>query len=739
MAFKHIAPIIALLILLSQATSVSADDLFVDSGQSLGQENNYGLAFGDVDGDGDIDAVTASISSIEPTKIWLNNGSGVFLDSGQNLALEMCFFEVDLADLDNDGDLDAFFANRKGGDRVFYNNGNGVFTDSGQSLGDFESKDIKLADFDGDGDIDAFVINSNPGYTGNWDKLWINDGTGNFSDSGQSIGAPGIGGHGASLVIGDLDNDGDLDVFVGNAHECEIHFNDGSGNFTSTVWDNSGHVSDLAIGDLDGDGDLDIFAAYGGGVQASDRVYLNDGEGNFQYGHIVDIVTQSYGVDLADLDNDGDLDAFVVNTKWSNPSEGVDPHPEGVVWLNDGNAHFSDSGLRLGNAVSRRVLLMDFDSDDDSDAFVANVNGDASKVWLNQAFTPTPVADAGIDLAITSIAQNQTIIQGSATNPNNDEVVQYRWLENENELSAWQTIEIGSDADLDLGTVVDYPIGEYTLTLEVTDGNVTVSDSMILRIEANPAAFIADKVKACWHHDDLHVEGHIALPDSVWMDNLTPAGSADLYLAEVDIANQDLAFRIKGRNGEKWEYKDKKNLNGNIKEFKIDWKGAKFDYHNKLHLHTHFIAGSETSFCIHSDHVSGAFIVNINGTTIAYDENHNITTDVVYEQQKRNNSHVHFILPFQLTSDMVINVTGAIENTINVLDYYNESYGKFKIVSSFNQDAFPNGTNSTPDNVEYFITLGDDMTLVFGGDTVGDDEVWSKKDDKHWEYKLPKK
>ncbi len=375
--------------------------------------------------------------------------------------------------------------------------------------------------------------------------------------------------------------------------------------------------------------------------------------------------------------------------------------------------------------------------DEINNLLIATTNS-FSPFAMGVAQNSAPIANAGSDLAIASLDQNQTIIHGTATDQDEGDEIQYRWLEGTYELAAWKTIETGSDADLDLGTVLDYPIGEYTLTLEVSDGEVITSDSMILKIEANPAVFKTKKVKVCWHHDDIHVEGEMILPEIIWMYNLTPIGYANLFLADVLVTEQEVEFEIKGKNSDKWEYKDKDHINGNIKEFKIDWKGSKFDYHGDLHLHTHFISSAETSFCIHTDKVSGAFTVDINGVTIVYDENNNITTDVEYEQQKDDNSHVHFVLPFQLTSDMAINITGAVENTINVEHYFSEGYGKFKIVSSFNSDVFPNGTDSTPDIVDYGITLGDNMTMVFDGDAIGDDEAWEKKDDKHWEYKLKK-
>ena len=94
--------------------------------------------------------------------MWLNDGSGTFTDTGQALRASSSIDEsygVDLADVDGDGDVDAFVANYNDYNKVWLNDGSGNFTDSGQSLRYSSSYDnswdIELADLDGDGDLDA--------------------------------------------------------------------------------------------------------------------------------------------------------------------------------------------------------------------------------------------------------------------------------------------------------------------------------------------------------------------------------------------------------------------------------------------------------------------------------------------------------------------------------------------------------------------------------------------------------
>lgn len=133
--------------------------VFTNSGQALGSYSSQAVALGDVDGDLDLDAM---IGNNGANKLWKNNGSGTFTDSGQTPGAQSTF-GVALGDVDGDLDLDAYFANGSGSgdpDEVWINDGLGSFTNSGQSLGDDYSFSVVLFHCDGDSDLDAFVGNN---------------------------------------------------------------------------------------------------------------------------------------------------------------------------------------------------------------------------------------------------------------------------------------------------------------------------------------------------------------------------------------------------------------------------------------------------------------------------------------------------------------------------------------------------------------------------------------------------
>ena len=134
-----------------------------------------------------------------------------FIRSGNTLG-NTSVNDIQLADLDNDGDLDSWHAEAVG-HRVWINQGGiqvgdiGTFIDSGQDIGFITTSAIAIGDLDGDGDLDVYAAKSG------FDKIWINDGgVGIFVDNGQDFDFT----FSTAIALGDVDGDGDLDAWVTN-------------------------------------------------------------------------------------------------------------------------------------------------------------------------------------------------------------------------------------------------------------------------------------------------------------------------------------------------------------------------------------------------------------------------------------------------------------------------------------------------------------------------------------------
>jgi hypothetical protein len=372
---------------------------------------SYSVSLSDIDGDGDVDAVVGNRpgnveTAGEPNSIWLNDGSGRFTDSGQQLVGShgpkwSVTHAVALGDLDGDGDTDAIFGNAfQSPSTVWLNDGAGRF----ELHGEYQWKPIKdrdfsvseavaLGDFDLDGDLDAYVgycckswwaeSSENrieaQGYSDAHDMVWLNDSDGRFTDSEQRLGNWSTG----TVALGDLDSDGDLDAFEVNRGglseydasdpDDRVWFNDGTGRFTDSrqsLDDSDGYA--VALGDVDGDGDLDAFVGNDdrGTSGQANKVWLNDGTGRFADSGQDLGNAHTRVVALIDVEGDGDLDAFVGNDT------------AGQIWLNDGTGRFLDSGQRLNHASGYAVTVGDVDGDGDADVFATHYDR-GYRVWYN--------------------------------------------------------------------------------------------------------------------------------------------------------------------------------------------------------------------------------------------------------------------------------------------------------------------------------------------------------------------
>lgn len=357
---------------------------FADSGQRFGVSFAGKMALGDLDGDSDRDVWLANQNG-SPSEVWLNDGSGNFTDTGQELGSGGTFSVVELGDLDGDGDVDAFVGNYHTPSTIWLNDGSGNFSKTAQDIliGIAPSvRDLALGDLDGDGDLDAWIAQ----YI--WeDAVWLNNGSGTFSDSGQQLVASGVFDSTRAVALGDVDNDGDLDAWVGYTFGGNnVWLNDGSGMFTDSGQSlGSSYTVDLQLADVDNDLDLDAFTA---NFYGPNKVWLNDGAGVYTDSGQELGSSDSVGVSMGDVNDDGFVDTWVANS--------VDTPPN-KVWINDGTGVFQDSNQSLGSSPSRTVKVGDLNGDGKIDAFVSNTGGD-HRVWINQdnyCSTSTPLLDDG--------------------------------------------------------------------------------------------------------------------------------------------------------------------------------------------------------------------------------------------------------------------------------------------------------------------------------------------------------
>ncbi len=417
------------------------------------------IALGDIDGDTDLDLIASGLllGSFGAPVSWVfeNDGTGSFLDvTATNLPEPLYPFPVALGDLDGDGDLDLL------AESIRRNDGNGVFS----TLPDGEIGSGALADFDGDGDLDMATVlgmftndgTGNPtprtyptqvdsdisisfddvnsdsifdiefsstrlanvaAYLGgttaidldgdgdddflrvNWDgshTTWFQDsnpiwlgatvpGGAPFPFQNPPYASPII-----ALDTGDVDGDGDTDFVVsssirsvlscgtpcGGSWPVSLFVNDGTGSFSLVALPASPNpVSGVELGDLDGDGDLDLVLGTGAECcHAQNRAYINDGTGSFTDQTATHLPFEGFptaAIDLGDVDGDGDLDLLVQNfaDMWT-------PTPPTQLYLNDGTGVFTHAAPTAIPPIATvspffpqpEIRLIDLDGDGDLDA-----------------------------------------------------------------------------------------------------------------------------------------------------------------------------------------------------------------------------------------------------------------------------------------------------------------------------------------------------------------------------------
>ena len=288
--------------------------------------DGYAVTLTDIDSDADLDILHGNAHGND---VFLNDGTGTYSATFGLLPINGFVYDFVAADFDGDGDVDVFGSQGIGAflpNRLYDNDGTGTFTDVSERIlsnPSQQSLEAEALDFDLDGDLDLFV--------GNWlasevDQLLQNE-DGIFSDASALLPAPALPTN--SVAVGDVNSDGAPDLVLGTGMDAVSGL-----GMPEALWLNAGSsfvdasqnlpavptvCRALRLGDLDGDGNLDLFAgdSFSTFRSNANRLFLGDGTGKFLLSswRSTPLRTFESTADalLADLDGDRDLDLFLAD------------------------------------------------------------------------------------------------------------------------------------------------------------------------------------------------------------------------------------------------------------------------------------------------------------------------------------------------------------------------------------------------------------------------------------------
>lgn len=324
----------------------------------------------DIDGDNDLDLLTANNGRCDDGSLFINN-SGDGFSSGADVLPSPPIDAISVAasDYNNDGDADIFFVSS--GLIYIYSNNNGVFGLSDTIESSVQISRIRMRDIDMDG-YDDIVM----GIFGGGNRVYLNDRMGGFKDASTDLFSA-ESDYTRDIAIADMDGDGDPDIAAANNGQNRLYLNNGDGFDNVTTDADLPPDSDSSfmgrLVDIDDDGDPDLVIANFG----DDRLYLNNGDGMFSditATHLPDDNNDmTYAVAVGDIDGDGMVDMAFANDESHNR-----------LYINKGAGRFADVSYNLpdDNDPSHDIDLVDIDDDRDIDIIISNM-GIQNRIYIN--------------------------------------------------------------------------------------------------------------------------------------------------------------------------------------------------------------------------------------------------------------------------------------------------------------------------------------------------------------------
>ena len=492
-----------------QFSEVKGEDIVSDGKASVG------ATFADYNNDGQQDGFVTNWYG-QNDGLFRNDGTGNLIIQEQSAPNKGTFAEAGAwGDYDNDGLLDLYVTNSSGSKKnfLYQNLGNGEFKEITQGIvvNDLStSRAVNWIYANDDRLLDLFVTNEN----NEANILYLNNGDGTFSSKVLGTGRSTF-----SSSWGDIDSDGDFDVFIGNTGITrgagnKLFIND-NGNFdqniNGTIHLDGGCTNGSAFGDYDNDGDLDLVVTNGFCDDQKNFIYENLGDGTLvKNDEIFSVVRDicSYGVAWGDINNDGFIDLMIANCK----KNANDLQQTNDMYLNNGN---ENNWLK--------IKLEGVESNRDGIGATVKIKGSIQ----GQVKWQTRMANSQSGYS----GQNSRLVHfGMGDAEIADSII-----------VLWPSGEVNVKANVSLGRVLNIKEGISTSSIEVKEQNP-------LKIRTWPNPFSIDNSSSLTvvlekenlrSRENISISLHSLLGQTIVSNQSTPRGG-DSHKMELSLSNKKL-------------------------------------------------------------------------------------------------------------------------------------------------------------------------------------------------------
>lgn len=404
-----------------------------------------------------------------------------------------------------------------------------------------------------------------------------------------------------------------------------------------------------------------------------------------------------------------DMGAFEGPVILDTDGDGLTDDQEIAIGTDPNNPDTDGDGLTDGAEVTLAAgsgCPSPLDPDSDSDTLS---DGEEVNTLGTDPCNAAPTADIVVE-QLTNIGTDALVrLDGLASSDADDPLSSFTFT--------WtvDSVVVCTGDQLTCGAIeVSLSFGTHDIALRVTDpsGGFADATTSVTLDPAQLSVFNINTAKVRFNKTPpiVSFNGEIGLPFGVDFAELAPTVQVSINVAGINIAPPTpLTLDVLGNNGKKWRLAGPV---GAITKLNVNWKGTRFRFKQQgfpIKLRSQMITSSETILTLKykPNQIGGAFAIDFGGqASVAVDAEGTVSTTVPFVVEKPG-KEVTLTLPFPLLDTTVINISGAVSQSILAGDHLKASVGRYRIKATLDPAQFPDGAATLPRTLDASILVGD--------------------------------